>query len=824
MPDFARLDGVMFDHLRLAIRRHRRQRGYALTVILMLALTVAATAGVFAMVNGTLWRGLPFASADRLMWIASVRTDNPSAPFTLPEFLDYRARTRTLAGLAAYANWSASLAGESGTERFQGARMSANAFDVLGVSPAAGRLLRDSDDRAEAPRVVVISDRLWQQRFGGTADVIGRPVRVNGESFLIVGVMPPHVPLPQLDLDIVTPLVPDRDPLRNARGSTNFLRFVGRLRPGVDADQAAAELTAICRALRQQFPVEYARKEAVTAIPLQEVLVSGARRSMLLLFAAVLVVLATALANLVSLALVRTNGRRTELATRIALGASRIQLTRQLGSEALLLVIAGSGLGWLLALHGIGAARQWPWLAGAIPRIGEVQVDATVALFVIAVSALVTLVLTIAPLTVLARMRADDALRPASRGSIGDRWTHRLRNLMVSAEIAAALVLLLAAAGLLQNLLRLRDVQPGFVPDGVFQARVSLPAATYQSTEEVTRFYERLSERLAALPGVRSVGVISVAPLSGLLLTVPFSVEGQPLERSRPNANLRAISTGYLDTVGTRLLRGRAFSEDDRPNAPAVAMVSAALADRVLGGVGDAVGRRVLISDNNEGPRAVEIVGVVENVRQAALDLPPAFDIYLPLRQIHPDALTQLRNNQFWMVRVGTTDASAAAFRGTFTAQLRATDADAAVSGAGPMRQFLDAALGPRRVNLSLFSTFAGTGVLLAVFGLYGLVSYAMAQRAAEFGLRMAIGATGADVQRLVLGQAARLAVAGVACGLAAAVITMPLIGRLVQDIAPPPLMAGAVAIALIAVVLTAAWVPARRAARIDPTVALRTL
>jgi putative ABC transport system permease protein len=801
------------NEFRIALRQHLRQRSFASTVVFTLALTIGATTAVFSVVNTVLVRALPFASPDRLVWIASVRPDNPSAPFTLPEFMDYRSQTRTLSGLSAYANWSASLAGDGVTERLQGARMSANAFDVLGLSPAAGRLLNDSDDRADAPQVVILSYRLWQRQYGGAADVVGKTARINGEPFVIVGVMPAQFPLLP-DVDVVTPLVPDRDPLRHVRSSVNFLRVFGRLNPGSDAGQAQSELTAICRSLRQQFPVEYARKDAVKTVPLHEVLVGDYRRSMVALMAAVIVVLVAALANLVSLSLVRANGRRAELSMRIAIGASRFHLVRQLTIEALLLAVFGSGLGCVVAIEAIDVATMWAPVS--IPRLGEVSADRTVVLFVIVVTAIVTALLTIAPLGAIPRARAGDAFRP-SRGAIGDRWSHRVRNVLVVAEISAALVLLLGTIVLVQNLLRLQDLHPGFNPDGVFQARVSIPR-TYRSPDDVARFYERLSDRLGAAPGVKRVGVISIAPLSGLLATVPFSVVGQPTaERDRLSANLRSVSPGYLPTVGTRLLQGRLFAETDRSNAPQVALVNAALADRFLSG--GAVGQRLLIDDNNEGPRPIEIVGVVENVRHTALDLPPALDIYIPLRQIHPDGVPLLRNNQFWMVR---TDSDPAAFRATFLAHLRAVDPDVAVSDTGTMRQFLDTSLGPRRFNLGLFGAFALTTVLLSVLGLYGLVSYAVSQRAPEIGLRMAIGATRGDVQRMILRQAAGLGIAGAAAGLALAGIAQPIVSSLVEDLWIAPAVAAATAAILLGIVLMAAWLPARRAARIEPTLALR--
>jgi predicted permease len=549
--------------------------------------------------------------------------------------------------------------------------------------------------------------------------------------------------------------------------------------------------------------------------PFGDAVVGKVRSAMLILFAAVIVVLATALSNLVSLSLVRASRRAAELSLRVAIGASRWQLARQLAVEALALTAIGSALGCALAAWAIRAASVWA--PPSIPRLDEVSLSGAVVLFAIVVSTVVTTVLAMASLAAMARTQAGSTLRLASRGAVGDRWSHRVRNVMVVSQIAAALVLLLATVALVQSLYRLQELNPGFDPDRVFQARVSIPP-TYVSANDVARFYDRLFERLIVSPGVTHVGVISAAPLSGLLAAVPFSVAGRPVdERERVTANYRAISPGYLSTVGTRLLEGRGFAETDRSDTPQVALVSAALADRLLSG--RALGQRLLINDNNVGPRPVEVVGVVDNVRHTALDLPPELDIYVPLRQFHQDWLSALRNNHFWMVQ---TDADPAAFAATFLAHLRTVDPDAAVSGAGAMRQSVDAWLGPRRFTLGLFGAFALTAVFLAIVGLYGLVSYAVSQRTAEFGLRMAIGATPGDVQRMVFRQAALLGLVGSAVGAGLAAATWPLIAGFVHDVAITPPFAVATSAGLVGVVLMAGWLPARRAARVEPTVALR--
>jgi putative ABC transport system permease protein len=616
-------------------------------------------------------------------------------------------------------------------------------------------------------------------------------------------------------VDVFVPLVPDRDPVRYVRSSTNSLRFFGRLNPGSSREQAQAELTTICRSLRQQFPVEYARKDAVRIVPLHETLIGDFRQSMLLLLGAVLVVLVTALANLVSLVLVRVNERRAEFSIRVAIGASRLHLVRQLMVESLLLALIGSGLGFVLATWVVSIAV--PWAPSSIPRLAEVSVDGKVLGFAALIAIAATALLTVAPLGAVLKARAGDVLSLASRGSVGDRWSGRVRQALVIGEISAALLLLLTTTVLFQNLLRLQDVQPGFSPDSVFQARISIPPA-YKSPDDLARFYDRLSEQLLSLPGVQSVGVTSVAPLSGILRTVPFTVDGQAQnERDLPSVNLRIISPGYLSAIGTRLVNGRSLSETDRRDIPPVALVSSALAERFLNKA--PLGRRLLIHDNNKGPRPVQIVGVVEDVRQAALDTPPSFDVYIPLRQIHPDGVGNLRNNHFWMIKTTT---APAALRSSFLSTLRAVDEDAAISGAGTMREYVEAGLGPRRFNLGLFAAFSLTGVLLAVFGLYALVSCAVSQRQREIGLRMAIGASERDIRRMILRQAGLLGLAGAALGDCLAAIAQPLVSRLAQDVSIPLPSAIATTGLLLVLVTLAAWIPARRAARFPPTLALR--
>lgn len=475
------MDSLLND-VRVAFRQCRRQPGFALAVIATLALAIAANVSMFSVVNAVLLRGLPYERPEQLVWITSVRADNQDAPFSLPEFIDYRSQARTLSGIAAYANWSASIARRDMTERLQGARMSANSFSVLGLTAAAGRLLQETDDRADAPRVALLSYRLWQREFGGAISAVGTSLRINGESFEVVGVLPPQFPLPLREIDVVVPLAPDRDPPRHVRTSVNFLRLFGRLNEDTTAQQAQQELTAICRALRQQFPVEYVRKDGVRALALHDVLVGDYRQVMWFLLGAVVVVLSTALANLLSLVLIRANDRRAELSIRMALGGSRIRLLSQLSVEALLLTSAGGMLGLVLATWVSRAAV--PWVPASIPRIGEVGVDGYVLLFAFGLALGIAMLLSVAPVGSVMAIRAGDSLQLASRGAVGDRWQQYVRNVLVVGEISTALVLLLVTVGLVQAVVRLQNVPPGFRPDPVFQARISMPP-TYRSREDL---------------------------------------------------------------------------------------------------------------------------------------------------------------------------------------------------------------------------------------------------------------------------------------------------------------------------------------------------
>ncbi|MGH7340455.1 MAG: ABC transporter permease, partial [Candidatus Rokuibacteriota bacterium] len=498
-------------------------------------------------------------------------------PFTLPEFLDYRDRSRSLAGLSAIANWSANLTGSGEAERLQGARISANGFSLLRVDPVLGRTLLPQDDEPGAPRVVVITHGLWQRRFAGDPEVVGRTLVLNGDGYLLVGVLPPEFPFPLRDIELAVPLSPETDPLRNLRRSVNFLLMIGRLAPGVTREQAEEELSSICRQLREEFPSEYARKEAVKLITLHDRLVGGYRQALWVLLGAVAFVLLIACANLADLLLARASARQREIAVRTALGASKGRLIRQLFTENGLLAVLGGALGVLLATWGVELLIAVS--PADFPRLAEVSIDARALAFTIGLTLVVGTVFGLAPVAHAFKVDANDQLKEGGRGGDDGRRGHRARDLLVVAEITLALVLLTGAGLLLRSFARLQAVEPGFDPDRLLVARLSLPKASYADRAAIEAFHQRLEARLETLPGVESVGANSVAPMSGLMASVPFTLEDRPaLEAETPQAIIRAISPKYLRTMGIPLRQGRDFAERDTSETPTVVLINQTLA------------------------------------------------------------------------------------------------------------------------------------------------------------------------------------------------------------------------------------------------------
>jgi predicted permease len=810
----------LIQDIRYGLRSMRRAPGFTVVAVVTLGLGIGANTAIFSMVNAILLRQLPFKNPEQLVAVDSKRTDPGKHPFTIPDFIDYRDQNQTLEQLAAFATWSASLTGSGEAERVQGMRISANAFQLLGVEAVAGRALVPEDDTPGRQNVVVLSHGLWQRRFGADPRLIGQTLLLNGNSYTIVGVLPPQFIFPIREAELAVPLAPDADPWRSARTSTNFLRAIARLRPGVTLAQAEADLTSIAGRLRQQYPAanENQNKLGVTLTPLNDEVVGNYRHALWMLLGAVGFVLLIASINLASLSLARASTRHREMAIRTAHGATRWRLIRQLTTESLLLALLGGLIGLLLAWWGINFLLALS--PAGMPRLSEVGLDARVLVFTLAVSLLAGSIFGILPAVKASRVDLNEELKSGGRGGNDGAARNRVRSFLVVAEIAISLVLLLSAGLLIKSFSRLQEVRPGFESENLLAVRLSLPKTRYADRDAVISFYDQLLPLVEGLPGVGAVGAVSALPLSGTRASIEFTIEGRPSPRNEVwVADYRIASTGYFRAMKIPLQRGREFGEQDNAQTTPVAIISETLARRFWPD-GNPVGARLSIDDNNQGPRPVEVVGVVGDVKHLSLEDEPTPHIYLPLRQLHEDGVVWMANNQYWLIRSQVPPLTLAA---AVQREIRKVDPEVPASNVKTMEQYLSASVSPRRFNLWLLTVFAIAALVIATVGIYGVMSYSVAQRTREIGVRMALGAQRSDILRMVVGHGMSLAVAGLAAGLVGALALSRLMGGLLYQVSTTdPATYILLTFFLLLVTLAACLVPARRATKVDPMIALR--
>ena len=813
------IDGFIQD-ARFSLRSLRRSPGFFAVAVLTLALGIGSTVAAFSVVNVVLLRPFGYSEPDRLLWIYSQRPDNPRTNFSVPEYCDYRDQNTSFEGLAAVASFNPSLADSGRAERVQGVRMTANAFGLFGVRPLIGRTLVSADDRSGAPAVVVISHSLWSRRYGKDPGVVGRSVNLNGETREIVGVLPGNFALPNLDSDIVVPLQPDSDSRRNARNSVNFLRMVGRLKPTVTLQQAHGELDSIRQNLHRQFPDFYTGKIGITMVQLTEEIVTNIRAVLITIFCAAGAVLLIGCVNIAGISLARASARQRELAVRTALGASRTQLTRLLLVESLILAFIGGSLGLVLEIWGQSALLRL--VPADLPRIDNFSIDWRVFAFASLLVLLATLVCGLAPAWLLSRSDLRAALLSGGRGSVGGKTQSRLRTGLVAGQIALALVLLVNAGLLFRSFVRLSQEQPGFDSSELMTARFSLPQIGYGDRPAIVQFYEKVQSRIAAVPGVRAAGLVSILPLapksiSFIHFTRPDRPPGKP--EDTPSTNYRIISPDYFRAMGIPLLGGRYFTEEDDGERPPVAIVSAVLAKNHFPDTSP-IGQRVLIDDTDAEPRPVEIVGVVGAVKQTNLETPAKPDIYLPLRQVPKDGVPFLRNSTYWVMKLSPGERDVDQFLQT---EIRKVDPNVAVSSARPMSEVVGAALAARRFSLLLIGCFAGAAVFLAASGLYAVISYGVQQRTREIGVRLALGATHRSILAMIFKEGTFLLAVGTASGVVIALSLAKLLANQLYGVSERDPISFAVVSLLLAIIsLLACWVAARRALKVDPMVALR--
>lgn len=803
--------------LRLSLRLLRKNPGFTLVCVLALAIGIGANTAIFTMVNGILLRQLNFRNPKALVWIWSTRTDRDKAFFSIPDFLDYQEQNRSLEEMAAFGNWGVNLAEGANPERLTGVRVTPNAFRLLGVEAAAGRCLEPDDGKPGSERTVVLSYAFWQKRFAGDANIAGKNIGLNGESSTIVGALPASFVFPGAEMDIATPLMMATDPKRSDRG-TNFLRVFARMKPGFVRQQVQAEMDSISRNLQRLYPEENAKKTPPKVFLLQDEIVGSYRTSLLMLLGAVGLVLLIACSNLANLLLARASTRRKEMAVRAALGASRGKLIKQLLTETALLAALGGALGLLLSWSGLQFLTV---LAPEnLPRAHEIKIDGSVLAFTLFVATVAGLVCGLIPALQASKVDLNEELKGASKGSSDTARRSRARGALVVSEIALSLMLLIGAALLMKSFLRLQEVTPGFKSDHLLLVRLSLPPRNYSNADAVTVFFDQILSRIKSLPGVENAGGANVLPLSGLNVRSDFTIVGRPplTAAEKPAAQNRFVSADYFKALGVPLLKGRVFTPHDNATASRVAIIDEALARRYWP-EGNPIGAHLSVEDSPQA-REVEIVGVVGEVKHVSLDEPATPTLYTPISQMPEQTVPFFAANSSLAIR---TASDPLALENSIRQTVRNLDPNVPISSSKTMEQVLSGTIAARRFNLVLLLVFAAAAVMLAVTGVYAVMSYAVTQRTPEIGIRIALGAQARDVLKLVLGQGIKLVAIGVVLGIAGGLISTRLVASLLFGVsAIDPVSFASAALLLGIVALSASYFPARKAARVAPVVALR--
>ena len=800
--------------LRYGLRMLLKHPGFTLVAVVALALGIGANSAIFSVVDSLLLRPLPFEQPERLVqvWESNPQRGRLEMPASFPNFTDWRDQNHVFEHTVAYSHWSFNLTGSAEPERIRSALVSHAFFPMLGIKPILGRTFLPGEDQPGQDLSVVISRSLWQRRFNSDPGVVGKAVDLNGKSFTVVGVVAEATALPGLPGDIEL-WAPVSHGFALTERRAHFLNVIARLKPGVGLEQAQAEMSRIAEALSRQYPEANADR-TLRIVPLQEQVVGDVRPALLVLLGAVVFVLLIASTNVANMLLARAAGRRKEIAIRTALGAGRWRLVRQLLTESLLLALAGGALGLLLALWGVNLLVMFG--PSDLPRVKEVAVDGRVLAFTFAVSLLTGLVFGLVPALQSSRPELNETLKEGGRSATGGAGRRRVRSLLVVTEVTLSLVLLVGAGLLLKSFFRLRAVNPGFNPQDVLTMQLDLTGPNYQKGSQVISFHGRLLERVGALPGVEAAATASsvpIAPDAGFAY-LTFVVERQtPDPAEHPAAFYNGVSPDYFRTMQIPVLRGRAFDEHDVRGALGVAIVNETLARSYFHG-SDPLGRRITLNDEN--PKEEDwatVVGVVKDTKPRELAGEPVAEMYMPYAQ-QPEPSMAL------MIRTaGSPDAVVAAVR----REVLALDPAQPVYSVRTLPAVMSEAVATPRFRTFLLGVFAALALALAVVGIYGVMSYAVTQRTHEFGIRMALGAGSSDVLKLVVGHGMALALAGVLIGLVASFALTRVLAGLLYGVTPTdPVTFACVSLLLVAVALAACLIPARRAAKVDPMVALR--
>lgn len=798
----------LWQDLRFGARMLLKRPGFTAVAVLILALGIGANSAIFSVINGVILRPLDYADPDRLVVVWEKIKQTDQLELAPDDYFDYRDSAQFIEHLAASDRRNYNLTGGDDPVRIEGAAVTASLFPALGVAPALGRTFSPEEDRAGADPVVVLSYGLWQRRFGGDPKIIGRAISLSGAAHTVIGVMPASFQFPpsQAQSGVVRSELwtPRRLETETGRNS-HSLFVVGRLKPGVTMAQAKAGIETIA-ARRQQTSRDTHESIGANTLPLGDQVARRIKPSLMALLGAVGIVLLIACANVANLLLLRAASRRKEIAIRAAMGAGRARLLRQLMIESLLLALLGGGAGLLIAYWGVDALLTLG--GGVIPRADEVTVDARVLGFTLLISLLTGVIFGLIPALRASGLDLNEALRDGGRISTGG--SNRLRGALVVAEVALALVMLIGAGLLIKSFWRLQQVAPGFNPENLLAMETSLASARYDTPQSQAAFFKQTLERINSLPGVQSAAIVNNPPLSSRRSVDGFLIEGRPEPRSRsetPLADYRSISPDYFRAMNIPISQGRAFTEADAADAPPVAIVNEAVVRRYWPNESP-IGRRIKMRD-----RWQTIVGVVGDVRQSGLDAEASTHVYMPFAQ----------NPQGRMGLVIRTSAEPMSLAAAVRNQIGAIDKDQPVYNVQTMERTVADSVSPRRLNMLLLGILAAVALALALTGIYAIIAYSVAQRTREIGVRIALGAQRRDVMRLVVGHGMSLALLGVAVGLALALGLTRFLSGLIYDVSATDPATFAAVVALLAIVaLVACYIPARRATKVDPMIALR--
>jgi predicted permease len=805
--------------VRYAVRQLARRPGFTAVLVATLALGIGANTAVFSVVDGVVLRPLPYPEPERLtvVWSQFPTMDLMEFPSSWPEFQDYRTQSRSFAEMGAWGRTQRTLTGGDAPERLDMAYFSWTMFPVLGVQPALGRVFGAEEDVAGSDDVVVLSAGLWQRRFGGDPAVLGETLELDGRAVTVLGVMPPGFGFPDADVAAWIPV--GIDPANPPGRSNHFANVLGRLATGVTLATASEELGGLVRRWEDDPALEHSYSHDLHPAflrPLPEQTVGDVRTSLMVMLGAVGLVLLIACANVANLLLVRGEGRLREISIRAAMGAGRARIVRQLLTESVLMAVLGGLVGVLLARAGlVGLLALAP---PDLPRAEGIGLSGTVLAFSGGVALLSGLLFGLAPASQMLRMDVQGPLRDEGRGGTAGRTRFRYRQLLVVSQTSLAIMLLIASGLLIQSFWRLRNVDPGFNPSEVLALSLSLPTARYPDDADVTGFYRDLMPRVAAVPGVEAAGMVRRAPLTGSLPPNDIEFETRPrVESEGPpmNADIQVVSAGYFRSMGIPLLQGRLFDVTDDESSEAVALVDDVLARRFFEDPSRAIGERIRQPGENEWAR---IVGIVGAVRQEALDQDARAQLYL----LHAQS-PRTWNVQRGMTLVLRAGVDPLNLVSAVRAEVHGIDANLPVYRVTTMDRTVDESTARQRFTMLLQLVFGGVAMALALVGIYGVLSYSVAQRTREIGIRMALGARQESILKLVVGQGMKLVLVAVGVGLLGALAAAQVLASLLYGVSPrDPLTYGVVAVTLVAAALVACWLPARRASSVTPQTALR--